>query len=198
MWLFVGLGNPGSRYRETPHNAGFRVCDRFIERARLGSPVRKFQGAFVRGRFEGEDVAVLKPETYMNLSGESVAEAVRYLPVVPENIVVVFDDMDLPAGKLRLRKSGGHGGHNGIRSIIDGLGTVAFPRLRVGVGRPPTGRDATGHLLSKVRNEEQERDSKTVDRAADALEMIVRDGFEAAMNRFNAMPALGNGEEAEA
>jgi PTH1 family peptidyl-tRNA hydrolase len=198
MWLFVGLGNPGRRYRETPHNAGFQVCDRFIERARLGAQSRKFQGVFARGRFEGEDVAVLKPETYMNLSGESVAEAVRYLPVVPENIVVVFDDMDLPEGKLRLRKSGGHGGHNGIRSIIDGLGTSEFPRLRVGVGRPPGGRDATGHLLSTVREGERERFSKTVDRAADALETIVRDGFEAAMNRFNAMPALGNGEETQA
>lgn len=197
MHLFVGLGNPGRRYRDTPHNAGFVVCDRYAARNNLGDEVRKFEGRFRRGRVGSADVAVLEPETYMNLSGDAVAEAVRYLPVEPEEIVLIFDDMDLPLGKLRLRKSGGHGGHNGVRSVIERLGTQDFARLRVGVGRPPTGRGATGHLLSKVRREGRKRFSQTVDLAVEALEVVVDEGFEAAMNRYNGMPALGQEGESD-
>ena len=131
MFLIVGLGNPGRRYRDTPHNAGFLVCDRFASRHHLGAEVVKFQGLFRRGQVDHQDVGVLKPQTYMNRSGDSVAEAVRFLPIEPEEIFLVFDDMDLPSGKLRLRKAGGHGGHNGIRSVVDRLGTSDFARLRV-------------------------------------------------------------------
>lgn len=194
MHLFVGLGNPGRRYRETPHNAGFLVCDRYADRNRLGEEAGKFQGRFRRGRVGGADVGVLKPQTYMNLSGDAVAAAVRYLPLEPEEIVLVFDDMDLPLGKLRLRKAGGHGGHNGVRSVIERLGTQSFARIRVGVGRPSRGRG--GHLLSRVRREERKRFSATVDRAVEALETALQDGFEAAMNRYNAMPAVGQEGEA--
>ncbi len=179
MHLFVGLGNPGRRYRDTPHNAGFVVCDRYAARNNLGDEVRRFEGRFRRGRVGSADVAV------------------RYLPVEPEEIVLIFDDMDLPLGKLRLRKSGGHGGHNGVRSVIERLGTQDFARLRVGVGRPPTGRGATGHLLSKVRREGRKRFSQTVDLAVEALEVVVDEGFEAAMNRYNGMPALGQEGESD-
>ena len=194
MHLFVGLGNPGRRYRDTLHNAGALVCERFAARNRLGDELRKFQSRFRRGSVGDADVAVLEPQTYMNLSGDAVAEAVRYLPVEPEEIVLVWDDMDLPLGKLRLRKAGGHGGHNGVRSVIERLGTRDFARLRVGVGRPPHGRG--GHLLSKARRVERKRLSETVELAAEALEMIVQEGFEAAMNRYNVLPAPG--EEGEA
>ena len=194
MHLFVGLGNPGRRYRVTLHNAGHLVCNRYAERNHLDAEVRKFQGRFRRGRVGSADVGVLEPETYMNLSGDSVAEAVRYLPVKPEEIVLVFDDMDLPLGKLRLRKAGGHGGHNGVRSVIERLGTQNFARIRVGVGRPSRGRG--GHLLSRVRREERKRFSATVDLAVEALEAALQDGFEAAMNRYNAMPAVGHEGEA--
>ena len=197
MLLFVGLGNPGKRYEDTPHNAGFRVCERFAERNHLDPAKRKFEGMFTRGRVGNEDVGVLRPETYMNLSGESVARALRYLPAEPSDVVVVFDDMDLPAGKLRLRKAGGHGGHNGVRSVIEQLATQDFPRVRIGVGRPPAGREPTGHLLSRLRDEEQQRFSDAVDRGVGALELIVRDGFEAAMNRYNPLPAFGEEEEEE-
>ena len=195
MRLFVGLGNPGRRYRDTPHNAGFRVCERFCERHHLGAEEKKFEGLFVRGRVAGEDIGILKPQTYMNLSGESVAQALRYLPAEATDLLVVFDDMDLPAGKLRLRKAGGHGGHNGMRSIIECTGTQAFARVRIGVGRPAAGWKPVGHLLSRVRGEQRERFRETVDRAADALDQIVSDGFEAAMNRYNAMPAFGEEKE---
>lgn len=193
MHLFVGLGNPGRRYRDTLHNAGALVCERFATRNRLGDEVRKFQSRFRRGGVGDADVAVLEPQTYMNLSGDAVAEAVRYLPVEAEEIVLVWDDMDLPLGKLRLRKTGGHGGHNGVRSVIERLGTQDFARLRVGVGRPARGRG--GHLLSKARRVERKRFSETVELAAEALEVILQEGFEAAMNRYNALPAPG--EEGE-
>jgi PTH1 family peptidyl-tRNA hydrolase len=191
MLLFVGLGNPGPRYAETPHNAGFVVCDRFAAKHRFPAPTEKFQGVFTRGKVGGQDVGLLKPQTFMNLSGQSVASALRYLPVEPPDLVVVFDEMDIPSGKLRLRRAGGHGGHNGLRSIIEQLGSSDFPRIRVGIGRPPAGREPTGHLLSKVRAEERERYEATIDIAVEALDMVVSQGFEAAMNRFNGLPPVG-------
>lgn len=194
MWLIVGLGNPGPRYAETPHNAGFVVCDRFAAKHRFGATSAKFQGEFARGRALGADVGLLKPQTYMNLSGESVAAALRYLPVEPGNLIVVFDEMDIPSGKLRLRVKGGHGGHNGLRSIIESIGSSDFPRIRVGIGRPPAGREPTGHLLSKVTGDERERFSATVDLAVEALEVAIETGFEAAMNRFNALERIGAAE----
>ncbi len=192
MQLFVGLGNPGPRYAETPHNAGFVVCDRFAAKHRFPAPTEKFKGLFTRGKAAGQDVGVLKPQTFMNLSGESVAAALRYLPVEPSDLVVVFDEMDIPSGKLRLRKSGGHGGHNGLRSIVEQLGSTDFPRMRVGIGRPPEGREPTGHLLSRVRSDERERYAATIELAVEALDMVVTLGFEAAMNHFNGLPAIGS------
>ncbi len=195
MRLFVGLGNPGPRYAETPHNAGFVVVDRFMARHRLGRTAAKFQGQFARGKALGEDVALLKPQTFMNLSGDSVAAAVRYLPIEPSDVVVVFDEMDIPSGKLRLRKSGGHGGHNGLRSIIEALGSSDFPRIRVGVGRPAEGREPTGHLLGKPGESERARLSATIDLAVEALEVVIASGFEAAMNRFNGLEPLASDPE---
>ena len=172
MLLFVGLGNPGPRYAETPHNAGFVVCDRFAAKHRFGAIGAKFQGEFARGRALGADVGLLKPQTFMNLSGESVAEALRYLPVEPANVVVVFDEMDIPSGKLRLRKKGGHGGHNGLRSIIECIGIVRTSRASgSGSAGRPRAWEATGHLLSKVPSGERERFSATVDLAVEALEV---------------------------
>jgi PTH1 family peptidyl-tRNA hydrolase len=196
MHLIVGLGNPGKRYENTPHNAGFQVCDAFARRNHLGDEVRKFEGSFRRGRVSGKDVGVLKPETYMNLSGRAVAEALRYLPVEPEDQILVYDDMDIAVGRIRLRKSGGPGGHNGIRSVIEHTGTRDFPRLRVGVGRPEGKRDATGHVLGRLPATEQQRFMEDVERAAEALETIIAEGMDAAMNRFNPKP-VGRGEEEE-
>jgi PTH1 family peptidyl-tRNA hydrolase len=192
MRLLVGLGNPGPRYAETPHNAGFVVIDRFLAKHRLGPTVPKFSGEFARGKALGQDVALLKPQTFMNLSGESVAAALRYLPIEPPDVLVVFDEMDIPSGKLRLRKSGGHGGHNGLRSIIEAIGSSDFPRIRVGIGRPAEGREPTGHLLGKLRDAERARLSATVDLAVEALEVALADGFEAAMNRFNGLDPVGS------
>ena len=195
MRLVVGLGNVGRRYRDTPHNAGFGVCDRLVERHHLGESVRKFQGAFWRGRIVGTDVGVLKPETYMNLSGESVAEAVRYLPLEAEDVVVVYDEMDLPRGRLRIRKSGGSGGHRGLESVIEHLGMKGFPRIRLGVGRPPSGWRTPGFLLGRLGKEAREQLQATVDRATDALETLLESGIDEAMNRFNPPPREREEEE---
>jgi peptidyl-tRNA hydrolase, PTH1 family len=195
MRLLVGLGNPGARYADTPHNAGFVVIDRFAAKHRLPPFAAKFSGEFARGKVLGEDVGVLKPQTFMNLSGESVAAALRYLPVEVRDLTVVFDEMDIPSGKLRLRQSGGHGGHNGLRSIIEALGSSDFPRIRVGIGRPRTGQEPTGHLLGKVHPDERARLSGTIDLAVEALEVAIADGFERAMNRFNGQGPLGSDAE---
>ena len=195
MRLVVGLGNPGKEYQGTPHNLGFWVCDEFADRYRLPEEVQKFRGLFRRGRALGEDVGVLKPQTYMNLSGESVVEALRYLPIEAEDLVVVYDDMDLPVGRLRIRPSGGHGGHNGMRSLIAHLGTKDFPRIRVGVGRPPGKRSATKHLLSKVRKEDRDALDEATRRAVDATEKILKDGVQAAMNEYNGLSTPDAEEE---
>ena len=198
MRLIVGLGNPGAKYKDTPHNAGFQTCDRFAERHGLGNPATRFQGVFWRGRANSEDVGVLKPQTYMNLSGQSLAEALRYLPAEAEDVIVVFDDMDTPAGRLRIRKQGGHGGHNGLRSVTEHLGSTDFPRIRIGVGRPPGQRDATSHLLSRVRKSERERFSETVDLAVDALDAILTEGIDLAMNHYNSVVIAAEEDEEEA
>lgn len=195
MRLVVGLGNPGGRYEDSPHNAGFWICDRLCERNPLGAEAKKFKGLFRRGRIAGQDVGVLKPQTYMNLSGESVAEALRYLPVELSDLLVVYDEMDLPVGRLRLRPHGGHGGHNGMRSIIECIGSRDFPRIRLGVGRPPGKASATQHLLSRVRAEQREQLTDAVQRAVEATEAILGQGIQAAMNRFNAAPATELEEE---
>ncbi len=195
MRLIVGLGNPGSRYRETPHNAGFQVCDGFAERHHLGEEVRKFGGVFRRGRVRGEDVGVLKPQTYMNLSGESVSEAVRYLPAEAPDLILVYDEMDLPSGRLRIRPRGGSAGHKGVQSVIDRLGTGDFPRLRVGVGRGDERRGAVAHLLGRTSKRERKRISQTVDLAVEALDFMLECGVEEAMNRYNGLPPLDRQEE---
>lgn len=191
MRLIVGLGNPGRRYRDTPHNAGFLACDRFADRHHFEPDARRFQGRFRRGRVGALDIGVLKPQTYMNLSGDSVGEAVRYLPLEPEDLIAVWDEMDLPAGRIRIRPRGGDAGHLGVRSMIERLGTGDFPRVRIGVGRPAPGRDATGHLLSRVRMDERERFDRTVDLAVDALDTILERGVDEAMNRYNGLAPIG-------
>ncbi len=198
MRLIVGLGNPGARYKDTPHNAGFHACDRFAERHGLGNPATRFQGIFWRGRANDEDVGVLKPQTYMNLSGQAVAEALRYLPAEAEDVIVVFDDMDTPEGRLRIRKQGGHGGHNGLRSVTEQLGSTDFPRIRIGVGRPPGRRDASSHLLNRVRKSERDRFSETVDLAVDALDSILTEGIDLAMNHYNTVVIASEEDQEEA
>jgi PTH1 family peptidyl-tRNA hydrolase len=183
-YLVVGLGNPGAEYQNTRHNVGFRVIDRLAERHRMD--VKKFERRALvgYGAIEETAVALAKPQTYMNLSGESVAPLLRQLQLTPEDLIVVYDEMDLPVGRIRLRKQGSAGGHNGVKSLIQHLQTDAFARIRIGVGRPK-GDPSIDHVLGKFGRNEIEPIRDAIDRTADAVEAILAEGLDAAMNRFN-------------
>lgn len=184
----MGLGNPGRRYAGTRHNVGYRVVERFGERHRVALSSRKFGGRFGRGDVGGIEVGLLEPETFMNLSGECVAEALRYLPVGDwkRDLIVVSDDVDLPFGRLRLRPGGGAGGHKGLLDIIEHLGGDAFARLRFGVGRPAGNRmDTADYVLQGFSDAEEKTLASRLDEAAEALDAILIDGLDKAMNRVN-------------
>jgi PTH1 family peptidyl-tRNA hydrolase len=196
--LIVGLGNPGSRYRRTRHNVGFRVVDRFA--ARLGIPLEssRFESRFGRGRVQGLDVGLLEPQTFMNGSGRAVAAALGGLPVdeASTDLLVIYDDAALPLGRLRLRARGGDGGHLGLRDVIASIGTRELPRLRFGIGRPADLQDTVAHVLQKFSHEESDALAPALDRASAAVETFVVEGIVPAMDRFNAPPEVeGEGLE---
>ena len=182
--LIAGLGNPGRQYERTRHNLGWLVLDELARRLD-GSWRSKFSGSLAETRLDGSRIALLKPETYMNDSGRSVAAAVRFFKVEPESLLIVHDDVDLEPGRLQARRGGGLAGHNGLRSLAQYLGTQEFLRLRIGVGRPARGdpRSVSDWVLSGFDPEDDVE--ALVSRAADAAETIVRDGLEAAQARFN-------------
>ncbi len=182
--LVVGLGNPGRQYESTRHNAGWLVADEVARR--LGASWRsKFSGKLAEARLDGQKLALLKPETFMNDSGRSVAAAARFFKVEPESVLVVHDDVDLDPGRLQARAGGGLAGHNGLRSLAQSLGSQEFLRLRIGVGRPGRGdpRPVADYVLSPFAPEDDV--DALVSRAADAVETVVRDGLEQAQQQFN-------------
>ncbi|MCP5056518.1 MAG: aminoacyl-tRNA hydrolase [bacterium] len=187
MKLVVGLGNPGGRYRSTRHNAGFRVVSCLAERAGIDVDQTRFSGRFGEGRARGVAIALLLPETWMNRSGEAVAQALRELDIrEPErDLLVVLDDLDLPLGRLRLRPEGSDGGQRGLRDILRQLGSENVPRLRFGVGRPPANVDPVDWVLQSFREEEETLLQDAVPRAADAALCFLAEGAAAAMDRFN-------------
>lgn len=188
MKLVVGLGNPGRRYGRTRHNAGFRVVERFAERHRIVLDAERFDGRFGRGSAAGVDVGIFEPQTFMNLSGAAVAEALRMLPVADpgEDLVVVFDDVDLPFGRMRLRPGGGAGGHKGMADILARLGRKDVARLRFGVGRGRGPADTSAHVLQRFTPEEEAELPHLLDEAAAALDRVVAGRLDDAMNRVNA------------
>ena len=185
-WLLVCLGNPGDKYENTRHNVGYMVADEVAERQRAPIQKLKFKALTNLLTISGEKVLVMKPITYMNLSGEAVRQAVDFYKVAPDHVLVVSDDTALPVGKLRLRKGGSAGGHNGLKNIIQHLGTDQFPRVRVGVGeKPHPDYDMADWVLGKFRGEDKKAIDAAVKRAADAIECILSDGLDKSMNRFN-------------
>lgn len=180
--LLVGLGNPGREYRDTRHNVGFMIADRLAARERAGFRVEKGWQAEVA---KCGDVLLVKPLTFMNLSGQSVRALSQFYKFAPEETLVILDDMALPLGKLRFRPSGSAGGHNGLQSVIDHLGTSAIPRLRVGIGAAPGAAQAVGHVLGRFALEEKAALAQSLDLAVQAVDCLRERGLEAAMNTFN-------------
>ena len=187
MKLIVGLGNPGSEYRETRHNVGFMVADALVNRWRVADQWReKFDALVIKTMVGEESVILAKPVTFMNLSGQAVSGLAGFYKIEPADVFIVTDDVALPLGRLRARREGGAGGHNGLKSIIQSLATQAFPRMRVGVGRGDGRRDLADHVLGRFETDERDTVSAAVLRAADATETFLSDGIERVMNAFNA------------
>jgi len=184
-WLLVGLGNPGPKYARTRHNVGFHIVDRLAQAEGLTFDQRRYDALLARGRIEGVAVALVKPQTYMNLSGRAVAPLARFYKIPPQNLLVIYDDIDLPPARLRLRLKGGAGGHKGMTSLIEQLGTRDFPRLRVGIGRPAGRLPVEAYVLQPFTPAEWEAMEVTYQTALDALRDALRHGVEHAMNRYN-------------
>ena len=180
MWLVVGLGNPGREYEHTRHNVGFMVADELARRWNVGGWKLKFGGEVAQSK----ETVILKPQEYMNVSGPPTQRTAAFYKIEPKQIIVVHDEIDLPFGKLRVKQAGGHGGHNGLRSIIGSLGDQ-FLRVRCGMGKPDTKEKVTGHVLGGFNKEEQKELPFLVGGAADAVELIMTKGAIAAMNQVN-------------
>jgi len=190
--LVVGLGNPGAEYEQTRHNVGFRIVEYIAARHRIAlRREARLHAKFGVGSIAGSETALLEPQTYMNLSGHAVLATLDAYAVDPAtDLLVVYDDLDLPFGRLRLRASGGAGGHNGIGDIQRQLGRHDFARLRFGIGRPPTGEDPIAHVLAKFSADEQAQLGAHLDAASDAVELTLAEGVARAMNRVNAGPPV--------
>ncbi|HDR8243225.1 TPA: aminoacyl-tRNA hydrolase [Bacillus cereus] len=185
MKLIVGLGNPGREYELTRHNIGFMAIDELAKRWNISLNEQKFKGVFGAGFVNGEKVILLKPLTYMNLSGESIRLLMDYYKIDVEDFVVMYDDLDIPVGKLRLRMKGSAGGHNGVKSMISHLGTQEFQRIRMGIDRPKNGMKVVDYVLGRFTSEEIPDVNHSIEKAADACEEWLNKPFLQIMNTFN-------------
>lgn len=186
MYLIAGLGNPTYQYARTRHNIGFEVIDELADRNGIRLDCNKHKAVCGKGDIAGEKVILLQPMTYMNLSGESIQQAIRYYKLDPKKeLIVIFDDISLDVGKIRLRAKGSAGGHNGIKSIIACLGTDEFQRIKVGVGNKPNGWDLADYVLGRFNEEDRIKADESIGYAAKAAECILKEGIEIAMNRFH-------------
>ena len=185
-WLVVGLGNPGPKYEWTRHNMGFLVIDELAEREKIPVQKLKYRALTNTALIGGRSVLLMKPTTYMNLSGESVGEAARFYKIPPERVLVISDDVALPQGKLRVRRSGSAGGHNGLKNIISHLGSDQFPRIKVGVGgKPHPDHDMADWVLGKFTGQDRKVMEEAIARAADAVTLFLEQGPDQAMAKFN-------------
>ena len=185
-WLIVGLGNPGDNYSRTRHNAGFRAIDILGEKLGVKIDRAKYRGLYGRGTYRGQNLILLKPLTFMNLSGLSVMDAARFYKLPPERIIVLFDDISLDVGRLRVRGEGSAGGHNGIKSIMGAINSQSFPRVKIGVGaKPHPDYELADWVLSAFRPEEEKALAPALERAADAALTLIEHGVCEAANRYN-------------
>ena len=189
MLLVVGLGNPGTHYTSTRHNVGFRFIDLLAKKAEIRLNDRRAKAVLGQGRIAGHEVVLVKPRTFMNNSGEGVEYLLARFGGRPSELLVVYDEMALPTGRIRLRASGSHAGHNGIRSIISAVQTDGFPRLRIGVGQPSNSGESVPHVLGKFSKEEEPLIAQAVQDAVSAVHCMLEESIDVAMNRFN---VIGN------
>lgn len=192
MKIIVGLGNPGNEYAKTRHNVGFMLVDALAEHLNINLWKDKFNAQIAEGRIGTEKILLVKPQTYMNNSGEAVGPLMRWYKVTPEDIIVAHDDMDIPAGTIRIRKKGSSGGHNGIKSLIAHLGSENFPRVRLGVGRPLPGWSVVNHVLALFPQEDKTAVDEAIKYLIPAVECIVNDSVDMAMNKYNPKKAKKN------
>lgn len=185
MYIIAGLGNPTKEYDKTRHNVGFLAIDALADQYHIDVSEKKHKALCGRGAIEGQKVVLMKPQTFMNLSGESIRAAVDFYKVDPEDIIIIYDDISLEPGQLRIRLKGSAGGHNGIKNIIAHLGTQEFPRIKVGIGAKPPRMDLADYVLSRFSRGEQKLMDDAFKEAADAAVMMMTDGPERAMNHFN-------------
>lgn len=185
MYLVVGLGNPENDYSQTRHNMGFNAINKIAEEYKINVNKNKYKGLYGNGTIEGQKVILLKPQTYMNLSGKSIKEVVDFYKIDLDNIIVIYDDIDIEPGKIKIRKSGGSGSHNGMRSVVEELKTERFKRVRIGIGAPEDKSDLIEYVIGAIPKEEKEKLNEGVELAKNAVIEILKDGIDKAMNKFN-------------
>lgn len=185
MYLIVGLGNPEEEYGKTRHNMGFNAINKIAEQYNIKINKNKFQGIYEIANIENKKIILLKPQTYMNLSGNSVKEIVDFYKIEKQKIIVIYDDMDIEPGKIKIRKKGSAGGHNGMKSIIQMLGTDEFARIRIGIGRPQYKGDDINYVIGTIPKEETEKLEEGVEKAKEATIEIIKNNIDTAMNKFN-------------
>ncbi len=186
-YLIFGLGNPGNKYAHTLHNAGYRVVENLATRLGAPKPRKRDTYLYTESKYEGKNLSLIQPLTYMNRSGEAVRQALHWYRVEPEKILVIYDDMDLPPGTIRLRPRGGSGGHGGLKSIVNTLDSQEFPRLRIGIGKPPEGINAPAYVLGKLEGEMASALEDAEEKATEAVLTFIGYGIEEAMNKFNVL-----------
>ena len=185
MYLIVGLGNPENEYAHTRHNMGFDAINEVAEKNNINITKSKFKGLYETGIIQGKKVILLKPQTYMNLSGDSVIQFANFYKLNPEEIIVIYDDIDTNPGKIRIRKKGGPGTHNGMKSVVSRLNSEDFPRVRVGIGMPEFKGDLVNYVIGNITDEEYEELKKGINKASEAVASIIKDGIDMAMNKYN-------------
>lgn len=185
MYIIVGLGNPEPEYSNTRHNMGFDTINKLAKKYNIEFSKTNFKGIYGTGIIEGEKVILLKPQTYMNLSGESIKEIINFYKLNTDNLIIIYDDIDIEPGIIKLRKTGGPGTHNGMKSVIKEIGTEKFSRVRIGIGKPEHKGDLINYVIGKIPEEDKKILEKSTDVAKEAIEEIIKSGMDKAMNLFN-------------
>ena len=185
MYLIIGLGNPEADYANTRHNMGFNVINKLSEKYDIEVKKDKFKALFGSGMIEGEKIVLIKPQTFMNLSGESIKECKDFYKIEEENLIVIYDDIDIEPGKIRIRKNGSSGSHNGMKSIVSCLSSEGFPRIRIGIGKPHEHMDMIAHVIGGIDEEDKEKLSKGVELGVEAVSELLKNNIDSAMNKYN-------------